>query len=1119
MRLHFAGIYFVAAVAVVTTSVVTANADVECRSTGQGKACFQGNPDFNWQPPVSAPRGFPIYAGNATALWLRSQMVGNCDDWYPPIEAFLLARVEQNLFLSSVIPSCGFEILPAIPEFRMPGAGNVTTLTHITTSFQSLTIAVTPLVHVSDGNIMLQRLQNPEFSQTVLKHLVDICITNQYDGLVLDFDFHHASVSPFNVSVLHQFMKSLMDRLGERKSVGFTVSSLEQSDAFADAIRGTGVIVHITQTAHLAPLTDFTAALSQAADVFSTQNTSIALGLSTKFWWGGTGKPSITDANNRLGALQTHNFAQMSLDVEWADEAYVENQAMLDLIQLPIMAPFRGGDGFDWETFFPPIDGSIQTRATWGDAVQSWRTQTREKLGFTKANLPYDNPELSWTRSNFVSPQVMLHDRFLYNRTSGVWTVDKFLADLTARYGGVDSVLLWHSYPNIGVDDRSQFDMLRSLPGGLDALKDLVDDFHRANVKVLLPYNPWDTGTNRSGKSDVFNMVDAMHAVGAEGFNGDTMFGINASFYDESLLNGGRAIATQPELGADQRLVIFANGTRKLSSNTGNTIAMNTMTWNYWGYMGPGVYPCSNCSGGVLNVSDPAQSNIAGIGPPYVSRYRVLDSRHMAQICERWAIVRTDGLQHVFINGGGYAPWENVWGIWNPLSDRDAAALQRTMHVLKYFQSFVMGATFEPHVAIVRDHDQHLGVFCSMFGGVLFTCISRGTQPLPEESVTLNIPCDLVASGSSIWNVWEGKGTIASPCNATTNVITVTVALQPRSYTSLAILTQAESTSDAFQTFCKVRQTFAKSPLHNLSAETQPLQQERVADQTPSGALDPTNTTKLSATSYTFKVHGVQVEGFGGLQGPDTRSQPDVQFSWEPQPQRFHQHNLSVAEYLIDLFPVTNARFKQFLETNAWRPQTSQNFLSHWRSTAMASDARSKANVSMSQQVDTFKLTPMDGTEEQPVRWVSRTDAAAFCASEGKRLPTSVEWQLAAQSTDLRSYPWGNTWDDSAVPPRVTGTTMHEPSDVGSHPTGAAASGVQDMVGVIWQWCDSYCDDHTCRSIVRGGNWYAPVGTAWYFPAALRLDEQNTMLELSDSMDRSAGIGFRCAADDVSVAL
>jgi iron(II)-dependent oxidoreductase len=73
-------------------------------------------------------------------------------------------------------------------------------------------------------------------------------------------------------------------------------------------------------------------------------------------------------------------------------------------------------------------------------------------------------------------------------------------------------------------------------------------------------------------------------------------------------------------------------------------------------------------------------------------------------------------------------------------------------------------------------------------------------------------------------------------------------------------------------------------------------------------------------------------------------------------------------------------------------------------------------------------------------------------------------------------------------------------------------------VGVIWQMTDSFCDAHTCRTVLRGGCWYAPLGSAWYFPAALRLDEQNTLLELSDSMDRSGGIGFRCVADAAAAA-
>ena len=50
----------------------------------------------------------------------------------------------------------------------------------------------------------------------------------------------------------------------------------------------------------------------------------------------------------------------------------------------------------------------------------------------------------------------------------------KYYHTLLPRYGGVDSLLLWQGYPNIGLDDKNQFEMTASLPGGLAGLKDLV---------------------------------------------------------------------------------------------------------------------------------------------------------------------------------------------------------------------------------------------------------------------------------------------------------------------------------------------------------------------------------------------------------------------------------------------------------------------------------------------------------------------------------------------------------------------------------------------------------------------------------------------------------------------
>lgn len=42
----------------------------------------------------------------------------------------------------------------------------------------------------------------------------------------------------------------------------------------------------------------------------------------------------------------------------------------------------------------------------------------------------------------------------------------------------------------MGVDERSQFDLLEDVPGGLAALKAVVAQFNKRGVRVGLPYNP-----------------------------------------------------------------------------------------------------------------------------------------------------------------------------------------------------------------------------------------------------------------------------------------------------------------------------------------------------------------------------------------------------------------------------------------------------------------------------------------------------------------------------------------------------------------------------------------------------------------------------------------------------
>ena len=67
-------------------------------------------------------------------------------------------------------------------------------------------------------------------------------------------------------------------------------------------------------------------------------------------------------------------------------------------------------------------------------------------------------------------------------------------------------MLLWQGYPNLGLDDRSQFQLLESVPGGLEGLRGFIAGLQEGGVRVLLPYLPWDQGTSGQG-DDIATLI------------------------------------------------------------------------------------------------------------------------------------------------------------------------------------------------------------------------------------------------------------------------------------------------------------------------------------------------------------------------------------------------------------------------------------------------------------------------------------------------------------------------------------------------------------------------------------------------------------------------------------
>jgi formylglycine-generating enzyme required for sulfatase activity len=74
---------------------------------------------------------------------------------------------------------------------------------------------------------------------------------------------------------------------------------------------------------------------------------------------------------------------------------------------------------------------------------------------------------------------------------------------------------------------------------------------------------------------------------------------------------------------------------------------------------------------------------------------------------------------------------------------------------------------------------------------------------------------------------------------------------------------------------------------------------------------------------------------------------------------------------------------------------------------------------------------------------------------------------------------------------------MRGPDAVNAHPEGASLFAVMDMVGNVWQWTEQFQDDHTRGGILRGGSYYQPQGSIWYFPQAYKLYEHGKLLMMA----------------------
>jgi len=506
----------------------------------------------------------------------------------------------------------------------------------------------------------------------------------------------------------------------------------------------------------------------------------------------------------------------------------------------------------------------------WLEGLKAWRNERHTLLRYLPAQ--YERADLAWTQHIFSQVQLLIWDRRLYDPEKGEYTVDRFLADTESRIGPIDAVLIWHVYPNLGADDRNQFDLLRDLPGGIAGLRGMVEQFHQHRVKVFFPFLAWDVGTREEGAAPETTMAQMLKEIGADGINFDTLESVPPQFRQASDAIG-HPLALEPQFQPRDESLAWTN-----------------LSWNDWVTWEGKAYPFV----------------------PMVSRNKWLESRHTVNITDRFTRDKTDSLQHAFFNGQGYASLENLWGFWYGNTARDSETILRITQIERAAAAFFLSPDWEPHSAMLQ-----AGVFASRFpqaGGTLWTIVNRNEYKVNGSQ--LIVPHKSAAHYYDLWHGLELKPAIAG------DKVTLRFDIESLGYGAVLATEDHPAWLPDLLAFMVER---SRKPLASYSKEWKAVPQALVEiPATKPAASAPTGMARIPEGDFDFQVSGIEVEG-GNDPGVD------VQYPWESEARRFHRHLVHVHAFYLDRTPVTNAEFRKFLDATHYRPEDDHNFLRAWK--------------------------------------------------------------------------------------------------------------------------------------------------------------------------------------------
>jgi formylglycine-generating enzyme required for sulfatase activity len=240
----------------------------------------------------------------------------------------------------------------------------------------------------------------------------------------------------------------------------------------------------------------------------------------------------------------------------------------------------------------------------------------------------------------------------------------------------------------------------------------------------------------------------------------------------------------------------------------------------------------------------------------------------------------------------------------------------------------------------------------------------------------------------------------------------------------------------------------------------------------------------------------------------------------EPEKDELTQQTITLPEYFVGKFPVTNSLFEIFVEQTGYQTIAEEKgygivYQGRYQKRKDENTGRSHFIWNAAHQ-----WRPVEGAywyqpngpgsnlhnkRFHPVVQISLKDAMAFAAWVGKRLPKEAEWEAAARTQKGCRYPWGEVWKDGMC--NTEDTEIADTTPVDHYPDADNELGVSDLLGNTLEWTSESCEPPFKASgqkdyhIAKGGSWISDQSIRLYARFKLPIHFTSNLL------------GFRCIAD------